>query len=123
MRANKKRTNNINLNRSKYINDNSILEDNCKCSTCRIGITKSYIHLLIKENELMAYTLITATEFTDGETFTGQTSQTTAKIKDLLGTKRFFTNCKELRPTVCACLLNNKKVHTSLNRALHLFQN
>lgn len=54
-----KRTNNINLNRSKYINDNSILEDNCKCSTCRIGITKSYIHLLIKENELMAYTLIT----------------------------------------------------------------
>ena len=54
-----KRTNNINLNRSKYFNDTNLLEKNCKCSTCRNGITRSYIHLLIKENELMAYTLIT----------------------------------------------------------------
>ena len=38
----------------------------------------------------MAYTLITSTEFTDGETFTGQTRQTTAKIKDLLGTKHYI---------------------------------
>ena len=29
-------------------------------------------------------------DFTDGETFTGQTSQTTAKIKDLLGTKHYI---------------------------------
>ena len=54
-----KRTNNINLNRGKYENDHTILEENCKCTTCKKGYTRSYIHLLIKEKELMAYTLIT----------------------------------------------------------------
>ena len=54
-----KRTNNINLNKTKYSNDNTVIEKDCECTTCKKGIKKSYLHLLIKENELMAYTLIT----------------------------------------------------------------
>ena len=54
-----KRTNNISLNKCKFENDNNILEQGCNCTTCKRGITRSYIHLLIKQNELMAYTLIT----------------------------------------------------------------
>lgn len=53
------RTNNINLNKGKFENDNNLLEDDCMCSTCKKGYKRSYIHLLIKQKELMGYTLIT----------------------------------------------------------------
>ena len=53
------RTNNINLNKGKFENDNKLIEEDCKCTTCKKGYTRSYINLLIKQKELMAYTLIT----------------------------------------------------------------
>ncbi len=55
-----------------------------------VGASSGAIAYVLDTLDPMAYNLITSTEFTDGETFTGQTSQTTAKIKDLLGTKHYI---------------------------------
>lgn len=54
-----KQRNTLNLNKSKFKDDNSLLEDDCLCSTCSKGITRSYLHLLIKQKEMMAFTFIT----------------------------------------------------------------
>jgi len=55
-----------------------------------VGASSGAIGYVLDILDPMAYTLITSTEFTDGETFTGQTSQTTAKIKELIGTKHYI---------------------------------
>ena len=54
-----KKSNNLNINKGKFKDDHKLLEDDCSCTTCSKGITRSYLHLLIKQKELMAYTYIT----------------------------------------------------------------
>lgn len=49
----------INLNNSKYKDDYSPLEPDCPCSTCQ-NYTKAYIHHLLRSNELLGLSLLTA---------------------------------------------------------------
>jgi len=36
-----------------------LIDNNCGCTTCKRGYDRRYLNLLIKENELMVYNLIT----------------------------------------------------------------
>lgn len=54
----KTRKNQLDLSKGRYKNDNTKIWNECKCSTCKI-YKKSYIHMLIKSGEHMAYNLIT----------------------------------------------------------------
>lgn len=47
----------INLRNSQYRLDNTPIEPDCTCSTCQ-SFSKSYLHHLLKAQELLAYTLI-----------------------------------------------------------------
>ncbi len=48
----------LNLNNSRFRDDFSPIEENCKCYTCQ-NHTKGYIHHLLKAKELLAASLIT----------------------------------------------------------------
>lgn len=54
----KAKKNQLNLTKGKYRTDNSKIYNDCECSTCKI-YKRSYLHLLIKSGEQMAYNLIT----------------------------------------------------------------
>lgn len=48
----------INLKRAEYANDDTPIEIDCDCPTCRL-FSKAYLHYLIKANELLALHAIT----------------------------------------------------------------
>ncbi len=48
---------NIKLKNAKYFNDNNPIDKNCNCYVCR-NYTKSYLHHLVKENEMLWWILI-----------------------------------------------------------------
>ena len=50
--------NQLNLTKGKYKDDDTKIWNECKCSTCKT-YKKSYIHMLIKSGEHIAYNLIT----------------------------------------------------------------
>jgi queuine tRNA-ribosyltransferase len=52
------RKNGLNLNQTKFADDDKAIDPTCKCTTCT-SVKRSYLHLLIKSNELMYQTLIT----------------------------------------------------------------
>lgn len=49
----------INLLNSKYKNDTKPLDEKCNCPTCKNKFSKSYIHHLIKEKEVLGIRLLT----------------------------------------------------------------
>ena len=55
-----------------------------------VGATSGAIAYVTDTLDPMGYDLITVTEFSKGEIITGQTSQVTAEIKELLGTKDYI---------------------------------
>lgn len=54
----KTRKNQLDLSKGKYKEDDTKIWSECKCTTCKT-YKKSYIHMLIKSGEHMAYNLIT----------------------------------------------------------------
>ncbi|ULY68560.1 tRNA guanosine(34) transglycosylase Tgt [Chlorella virus XW01] len=50
------KTNLLNINNNNNI---GLIDNNCGCSTCKKGYDRQYLKLLIKQNELMVYNLIT----------------------------------------------------------------
>ena len=51
-----RKTNLLNLN---IDNGEGLIDNKCECTTCKRGYDRRYLRLLIKENELMVYNLIT----------------------------------------------------------------
>jgi queuine tRNA-ribosyltransferase len=51
-----KNTNLLNLNNNS---ESGLIDPNCNCTTCNKGYDRRYLKLLIKENEIMVYNLIT----------------------------------------------------------------
>lgn len=49
----------LNLNNASMRQNNSPIDENCACPTCK-NYTRSYIHHLLKANELLAFQLLTA---------------------------------------------------------------
>ena len=53
------RTNSIDLNQTKYKDDDQPISIDCECTTCARGITRSYLHLLMKSKENIYQTYVT----------------------------------------------------------------
>ncbi len=70
----------IDLTKSKYLNDFSPLEKNCKCPTCQ-NYTKSYIAHLLRAKEITALKLLTAHNL---YLFNSQIAKIRKKIKNNL---------------------------------------
>ena len=55
----KKPSESIDLTKSKFKNDNKVIDSECGCSTCSEGYTRSYINYLFKLKESLGGTLLT----------------------------------------------------------------
>ena len=56
--SNKKPSESIDLTKSQFKNDLSVIDDECKCNTCSDGYSRMYINYLLKQKETLAGTLL-----------------------------------------------------------------
>lgn len=50
---------NLDLRKGRYANDKAPIEADCGCPACKGGFSKSYIHHLVKEGEILGIRLTT----------------------------------------------------------------
>jgi queuine tRNA-ribosyltransferase len=48
----------IDISKGRFVSDQSVIDEECGCETCREGYTRSYLHYLLKRKECLAGTLI-----------------------------------------------------------------
>ena len=46
----------IDISKGRFVSDQSVIDEECGCETCKEGYTRSYLHYLLKRKECLAGT-------------------------------------------------------------------